>query len=671
MYQVYRKVVFIMNISERFMSMGEAFAAGMYEETDRSLFYRKALGLRRYFENISLPQYKGEYLYPSGPRHETMMVGNYYWNGFNYNYGAMHAHDPELANMIANDFCRYHATVPMEHSVGAGPLYTHSFPHYERIIAEGFDSYEERIAKIEDEDMREGLLHLTSGIRTYVKRCVEYLESVSADQKLIDALKRVPMKPAENIYDAIVCWNFIFYLDCCDNVGCLASGLMPYYKGENVVEVLKNFYDNVDANTGYSMALGIDYSPLTIQCLEAVKGKRKPQIELFVNRDTPDEIWKKAFEVVRTNGGQPAFYNHDAIHCGLMKRFPSITETDIKKFCGGGCTETMLAGLSNVGSLDAGINLALILTQVINEKLEISESYEQFYSYFMEETRAVVDMVTREISNSQKNRAELNPLPMRTLLIDDCIDNGKDFNNGGARYMWSIINFAGMINVIDSMLVIRDLVFRQKRYSASELVGFLKANDEKFLEEAKNHPVSFGHDDEDADTVAHEISREIYSMLDDKMPYFGLGFIAASIQFNTAASAGAGVSATPDGRKSGAPLCDSIGPIFGKAVKGPTALLKSSTSLELKKALGTPVLNFTVNPNFDDEVLKGLILGYVELGGIQMQITCASREMLEEAYADPNKHRNLIVRVGGYSEYFCRLPDDLKRVVMERAVHLG
>jgi len=150
-------------------------------------------------------------------------------------------------------------------------------------------------------------LHVIEGIKNYITRCLKYLKTVCSDEKLINALEKVPLYPAENIYEAIVSWNFILYLDNCDNLGCVASGLYPYYNGECVIDLMKNLYDNIDVNNGYSMALGIDYNPLTIQCLEASKGKRRPMIELFINDNTPDEIWEKAFEIVRTNNGQPAF----------------------------------------------------------------------------------------------------------------------------------------------------------------------------------------------------------------------------------------------------------------------------------------------------------------------------------------------------------------------------
>lgn len=654
-------------ISDKFKNIGEYGAAGMYEEPARNLFYRKALGIRRFYENCELAVYSGELLYPSKVIENKMNIYPSYMTGMGMEYIAVCEKDKDLAKLYSSEFCKFQTTVPLEHSV-AGNMYTHSMPNYERILKEGLLSYIQRIEKIDDKDMREGLLHIIEGIKNYINRCVDYLKEVGADEKLINALKKVPLYPAENIYEAIVSWNFILYLDGCDNLGCVASGLYPYYNGEDITEMLGNLYDNLDVNNGWSMALGTDYNPLTLQCLEASKSKRRPMIELFVNDNTPNEIWEKAFEVIRTNNGQPAFYNENAIMKGLKDKFPVIRDEDLKKFCGGGCTEAMIAGLSNVGSLDAGINLLLILENVIYTKLMSSKTFEDFYNHYISKVKSVVKTVTTEISNSQRERAKYNPLPMRTLLVDDCIDKGLDFNNGGARYKWSIVNFAGMINVIDAMLVIRDFIFEENWVDGAEFIELLKSNNKEFLAQARNHKVSFGNDNKEANEFANRISTDIFSMLDDKKPYIGEGFLPASIQFMSQVTAGEKIGATPDGREKGAPLCDSLGAVFGKDTEGPTALLKSVTSLDLKCALGIPVLNFNINPEFDNATLKALILGYMKLGGIQMQITCSSAQTLMEAYENPDMHKNLVVRVGGYSEYFQNLSDELKKMVINRTI---
>lgn len=652
-------------VYEKFLKIGEYAASGAFEEPERSLFYRKALGIRRFYENCPLCEYRGERLYPSGVFYSGSAIYPYYLNGLGINYSKVNENNRELIEIFKKDFCRYASKVPAEHAV-AGNMYCHSFPNYARIAKEGLNSYAERIKNNADKDFREGLLHIYEGIKRYAERCAEYLESVNADPELIRALKKVPLKKADNIYEALVCRNFVMYLDNCDNIGCLAKDLYEFYNGEDIVPLLENLFDNLDANDGYSMALGTDYNELTIQCLKAARGKRRPMIELFVDKNTPDDIWNEAFETMRSHGGQPAFYN--PLLPELLKQRFNINDKDIKNFCGGGCTESMIAGYSNVGSLDAGINLLLILENTMYKFLACCKSFDEFYGIYITEVCNIVNDITERISLSQKERSLFEPLPMRTFLIDDCIDTGVEYNNGGARYNWSIINFAGLINVIDSLLVIRDIVFDGKAVSAEELLARLKNNDEAFLSLCRKNKNSFGADNGNADKLANMVSTEIFSMLDNKKPYIGKGFIPASIQFMSQVDAGRNIGATPDGRKAGAPLCDSLAAIFGKDCKGPTALLKSVTSLALKKVLGTPILNFNIDESWSNDVLKAMILTYMQMGGIQMQITCISEKMLKEAYENPESHRNLVVRVGGYSEYFCRLSDELKKMILNRTV---
>lgn len=657
-----------MNIVKEFFDVGEFAAAGLFETPDRSLFYRKSIGIRRYFENYPLQPYEGKPLYPSGVIQRSCAISWDFMSGFTAYAPNCDKIAPDLIEAYKKDFAQYKSFVPFEHTV-TGNMSAHSIPHYERIAHEGFESYIPRIEKIEDTEIREGLEQIMVGIKCWMERILTYLRSVNADGRLISALEQVPMKPARDIYEAVVCWNIVMYLDGCDNLGCVADGLMPWYKGENIVPLLQNLFDNLDVNEGYSMALHTNYDPLTLQCLEAVKGKRRPMIQLFVDENTPDEIWKKAFESLRTGNGQPAFYNPKGMLGGLAKKIPELTEADLKKFCGSGCTESQIAGLSNVGTVDSGMNLLYIFERSMYKHLPEASDFEDFYAKFMKDVRTDVEIVTDAIGRSQLARAELCPLPMRTLLVDDCIDNGVDYYSGGARFAWSLISFAGLINVIDSLLVIKDVLFNDKKYTAKEFLTLLKDNDEEFLNSCRHHKVRYGIDHPEANEMAGRVSTEIYSMLDGRKPPMGSAFLPCSIMFRSAAIKGKEVGATPDGRTNGAPLADSLGAIFGKDTKGPTALLKSVTSLNLERALGTPVLNFCIDPAIKDENFKALILGYMQLGGMQMQITCADAKTLQEAYDNPDMHRNLVVRVGGYSDYFWKLSDDLKRMIISRTIH--
>ena len=653
-------------IFEDYIKIGEFAASGAFEDTSKGLFCRKALGIRRYYENCKLYKYDKKPLYPSGVLDDDMIIRPQYLYGLGIDWCKVNNENKNLIKEYQEIFCKYSSKVPDEHAV-AGNMWCHSMPNYGRIIREGLDAYAERIKQIKDADFREGLLHVYEGIKCYVKRCVDYLEKVNADERIINALKKVPLGKADNIYEAVVSWNFIMYLDNCDNLGCPAKELYDFYDGEDIVPLLENLYDNLDVNNGYSMALNTEYNELTVQCLKAAKGKRRPMIELFVDENTPQEIWDTAFDVMRSCGGQPAFYNPQLL-LGSLKEKLNIADDDIKGFCGGGCTESMIAGMSNVGSLDAGINLLLIFENVMYNYLPKAKCFEDFYDRYIDEVKQVAENIMQNISLSQEERARFNPLPMRSFLIDDCIDTETEYNNGGARYKWSIINFAGLINVTDAMLTVKDYIFDDKSIDVDEFLDKLKNNDEEFLSKCRKAKLCFGIDEEYANNLVQNLSHDIFSMLDNQTPYLGGKFLPASIQFMSQVSAGKAIGATPDGRRAGEPLCDSLGAIFGKDTKGPTALLKSVTSIDLKNAIGVPVLNFNIDESWGNDVLKYLILSYMEMGGIQMQITCISEKMLREAYENPDIHRNIVVRVGGYSEYFYRLTDDLKKMILARTI---
>ena len=196
----------------------------------------------------------------------------------------------------------------------------------------------------------------------------------------------------------------------------------------------------------------------------------------------------------------------------------------------------------------------------------------------------------------------------------------------------------------------------------------LDENDEKLAAEAKKLPKSFGKDDPEVNEFAHELSKTVFAFTNEGEIYKGLGFLSSSIQFMSQVGAGKAVGATPDGRRCGEPLCDSLAAIYGKDSLGPTALLNSVAALDLKSALGTPVVNFNLQKNCNDDILRALIMGYMKRGGVQLQITCASREELLDAYEHPENHGNLVVRVGGYSEYFTRLSKELQKMVIDRTI---
>ena len=648
-----------------FIDRKEFYGAGYYEEPHKSPFERFSRALRRYFENYSLPEYRGEPLYPCGNKYHTELVNPDFSYTIGINWDCLAEQSQEVKKVLENDFSIHTSRIASVHTVG-GNMYIHSYPNFKRIIHEGFDSYEKRIERIADREIRNGLLDLMIGIRCFHSRVLQKLKDSGAEKSdLYKALSKVPFSPAETLYEALVCWNFVYYLDGCDDIGRPDADFIPFYQGEDMTEVFRCFFMNVDINNGWSGTLGPDYNPLTVQCLKACKGLRRPSLELRVKFDMPKEVWDAAIESIHAGGGSPSLYNEDGYQQALARLFPEIPAEDRKSCAGGGCTETMLAGMSNVGSLDAGINTAFIFCNVMRRSLLPSADFEEFYRAFIEEYSYQAKNVMDSINESQRIRSKFKPHPMRTLLIDDCIDRGKDFNGGGARYYWSVVNLAGIINVIDSMVAIKHLIFDSKNMTAEELLKRLDSGERIGTRGTPHH----GVDSDEVNEMASRISRDLCAVFEEKTPYMGGKFLPASIQFITYPMAGKVVGATPDGRLAGEELCDSIGAIKGNDVKGATALLNSAASLCQSKMAGTPVLNLKLNSSILPKALPSLIQGYFKQGGMQVQVTCVNKEELLDAEIHPEKYPNLIVRTGGYSEYFNRLSPELRRSVIERTCY--
>lgn len=658
------------NNAEIFKAVNEPFAQGFFEEPKRSYLYRFSNAYRRFWENAALVPYDGKSLYPCGlnlkrtTRDDGMaLIPNYSYT-FECKWSLLRSKAPaEAVDALYADLDKI-GGVPPPHYVGGGG-FTHGFINYKRILTEGLSTYRKRVQALPEGDFRDALLVVLDGIDTYRKRSIAMLIEASAPKRLIDALSHVPEYQPRDIYEAMVAWNFLYYVDGCDNIGPLDRNLLPYYKGENIVELLKEFYDHVNINDAWSGTLGPDYNDITLQCLEAICGSRRPNTQLLVKPDMPDAVWEGVYKAIASGCGQPSLYNYEGYMAGLREKFPEVPEEDWARLSFGGCTETMLEGISNVGSDDAGINFGLILDEAIREDLPSSPDFEAFYKRLLERSRSIILQWLTYVNEFRERRAKYRPHPIRTLFIDDCIDTMREFNDSGARWTWSCINICGVVNGYDSLPVIRELIFERKLYTADEFIKKMDERDAEFLRNAEgcHH---YGSDDPIADELAARLTDDLTKILDE-LPCYPKGkFIPVSNQFINYTWAGEDVRATPDGRAAGEPLADSLAPIHGHDSKGPTALLNSVAAVHTNKFLGTPIVNFRMRKEHVKPFLKPLVQSYFARGGLQLQISCISREDMLDAMEHPENHKNLIVRIGGYSEYFNRLSDELKQTVIKR-----
>ena len=693
--------------SRLLLEAGEPFAAGLCECPEATPFERYARACRRWFEDGPLAAYEGGYLYPGGPKPATSAtVTPSYSFTFAWNQRGFDERLPQLDAPTRQAFEDLKRLLVEEdkqvcfgeagwnaHSVG-GHGWTHAIVQYGRVLAEGLDAYEARVRAGLDrssdattQGFYTGLLDLLAGIRALHSRSIEQARQSTGPNRdrLIAALSRVPFQPARSFYEAMVAYNFVYYLDGCDNPGRLDAVLEPYYQAapdrENAITLLSEFADNISANSGWTAALGgshadgtPDYPAMTEIVLAATHGRFRPTLELRVRPDMPDSLWEAAFDSLASGNGQPAFYNESEYLAGLRESDLGLAEDDLVQWCGGGCTETMIHGCSNVGSLDAGFNMPLVLVETLRRTLtNDSATFEEVLAAFRADMRGVIHEVLGALNKHFVARALHRPQPVRSLLMDDCVERGRDFNDGGARYNWSIVNVAGLANVADSLEALRSVVFNDRAVTPRELRDVLELNFEggEALRRRLAAAPKYGNDHARVDALAAEVADFVYREIRAFPCARGGRFLPSHIMFETFAWAGMEVGATPDGRRAGEPLADSAGPMQGRDTNGPTAMLRSVARLPQRLAVGTPVLNMrfskpTLASEGGRQRLRTLIETYFRLGGLQVQIAVVDRAELEDALIHPELHKNLIVRIGGYSTHFNRLSPELKMEVIRR-----
>ena len=697
-------------------------AAGYFELPGAPPVVRWSRAARRRFEARELESYDGGPLYPCGRMpagtQNRVLAPSY---SFTWQLDRIEAarlaevSDPATREALQSAVRELQeletATrrIRSVHTVG-GSGYTHSIPDYGSVLRQGLDGIRDEIeerASGRDVDpeaaaLYTGLLDLIEGIRCWHTRVLSDLHDrrspdaggLANRDRLICALERVPFSAPRTFYEAVVAYNFVYYLDDCDNPGRVDLELLPFYESDRAsgrvghdeaVTLIRAMWRNVDANDGWNAAVGGSdasggpcYNPLTTACVEAARGLRRPNLQLHVRPDMPDELWDAAFRTIASGSGTPALYCDLAFREGLDRAGLGVRAEDHPYRNGGGCTETMIHGRSNVGSLDAGINLPLLLCETLEDRLAASASFDEVLGAFRERISGAIDEVTAQVSEEQQARARLRPQPMRSLLVRDCIERGRDFTAGGARYNWSVVNVCGLADVADSLAALEEVVYRRRERTAGEILDALRADfvGSETLRRRLAAGPHYGNGDPGVDALAAQIADHTFRELAKRRPWRGGRFIASCLMFVTYVGAGCAVGATPDGRRAREPIADSAGPHQGRDTRGPTAMLASAATLPQILAPGTLVVNIRLEPACfatpeQRARVRALVEGYFRLGGMQLQVTCVDREVLRDAMEHPERHAGLIVRIGGYSEYWSRLSPELRRTVLERTEHHG
>jgi len=270
------------------------------------------------------------------------------------------------------------------------------------------------------------------------------------------------------------------------------------------------------------------------------------------------------------------------------------------------------------------------------------------------------------------------PVPFLSTIIDDCISNAKDYNAGGARYNTSYIQGVGLGSITDNLTAIRQWIFDRKKISFSELLKILSENyenSEEVLYKMVYETPKWGNNNDYADRHAVQVFNSFYRAVTGRPSARGGTFRINMLPTTCHVYFGKVIGAMPDGRLAGEPLSEGISPVQGADSNGPTSVLLSAAKIDHVKTGGT-LLNQKFTPSFfsgDEAIdkLASLVRTYFKLDGHHIQYNVVDANTLRDAQKFPEKYRDLIVRVAGYSDYFNDLGEALQNEIIRRTEHEG
>jgi pyruvate formate-lyase/glycerol dehydratase family glycyl radical enzyme len=542
--------------------------------------------------------------------------------------------------------------------------------------------------------------------------------------------ERVPAHPPRDFHEALQCYWFAHLgvtteLNTWDafNPGHLDRHLLPFYrKGieegtltrERAEELLQCFWikfnnqpappkvgvtaeesgtytDFAQINTGGVNGDGSDgVSELTFLILDVIEEMRllQPSSSIQVSEKSPDAFVERAARIIRSGFGQPSVFNADLIVEELVRQGKTLA--DARAGGSSGCVEVGAFGkesyiLTGYFNMPKVLEIALSngVDPMTGARIGIETgdpagfaSFDDLFAAYERQLRHFVDVKIRGNDGVERLYAERMPAPFLSLLIDDCIVNGTDYNAGGARYDTSYIQGVGLGTMTDSMSAIEHHVFGERTLSMERLLGALASDfegDERLRQMLLNRTPRYGNDDDRADRLMRRLFDAYFNAIDGRSNTRGGTYRINLLPTTVHIYFGRVTGATPDGRRATEPLSEGVSPVQGADRKGPTAVLRSVAKMDHVRTGGT-LLNQKFTPQIlaDDTGLRGLvslIRAYFGLGGHHVQFNVVDAETLRAAQRDPARHRDLIVRVAGYSDYFCDLGAALQNEIIARTEH--
>ena len=448
------------------------------------------------------------------------------------------------------------------------------------------------------------------------------------------------------------------------------------------------YTDFAQINLGGIKADGSDgVNELTYLLLDVIEEMRllQPSSSIQVSVKNPDGFIKRAAKIIRTGFGQPSVFNSDLVVQEMVR--VGKTLEDARNGGTSGCVETGAFG-KEAYILTGYFNLPKILELTLHDGLDprtgkqlgphsgdpkTFRTFDELFTAFELQLLHFIDIKVRGNNVIERLYATYMPAPFLSLLVDDCIMKGKDYHDGGARYNSSYIQGVGIGTMTDCLSALRTHVFERKTLNLEKMLEILDADFTGFERERLNllnKTPRYGNDDDSADDLLVRVFEAYFNAIDGRKNTRGGNYHINLLPTTCHIYFGSVTGATPDGRKAWTPLSEGISPVQGADRHGPTAVLKSAAKLDHVRTGGT-LLNQKFTPQLlaDEaglDALVGLIRSYFKLDGHHIQFNVVDAETLHRAQKNPEHYRDLIVRVAGYSDYFCDLSEALQNEIIAR-----
>ncbi len=531
--------------------------------------------------------------------------------------------------------------------------------------------------------------------------------------EIAEVCDRVPAYPARTFREAVQALWFAHMITIWEDgvnangIGRLDQFLYPYYQNDiemgvmsrdEAAEILAALwvklyqaYDVQQMMLGGQLSDGTDaVNELSYLALDVTEGLDFTRcLSARLHRGSPPEFVARCVDLLAKGGGVPFFFNDEVLIPALTAK--GISLEDARGYAAIGCVEITIPGKASPHAVSNWINTAKCLelalnngadirtgvqvgpmTGLLDEFQSIDEVWHAYQRQFEHFARlAVLGSNTADIAHRYQYR-----LPYLSLLTDDCVTSGRDIIEGGARYNYHSSAVLGMPNVADSLAAMQLAVFEQKLISPLRLVEMLKNNyegDETLRQMLLHKMPKYGNDIELPDDFAAEVSRHACEFLAQCKTVDDGSYFVHLFSFVMMLNLGKLTAATPDGRLCGDPLAYSLSPAQGRDKEGITAALQSLAKIPHHLAAASSSAILDIDPSLLSTIGKtafaSLITAAIEMGVGQMQFNVVDAATLRAAQSNPDRYRNLSVRVSGFSQQFCLLDPEMQEHIIARTKH--